>query len=138
MNDIVGVYKKASEQLQQVVSQTPQRLKQLHEAVQRADLEEQDLLHLAEFESFNAAEGYYITKQIQKVRKKRRRAKEEIEALKQINTVMNNNSKFEAHINGMCKSFKNREEKKKVYVARVRTDLNERFKRIDQKSGAVE
>lgn len=64
MQNIVDVYKNATEQLQQVVSQTPQRIKQLHEIVQRSDWEEQDLLHLAELDTFSASEGYKLAKQI--------------------------------------------------------------------------
>lgn len=134
MDNIVDVYRNATSQLQKVVEQTPQRIKQLHSVVQRTDLEEQDLLHLAEFETFNAAEGYYITQQIKKVRQKRRKAKEEIEALNSIRVLMNNNSKFDVHVNGLCKSIGIRSETTKTYKVRVRTDLIKRFERIEQRT----
>src|SRR5690606_10588129 len=122
--ETVEIYKSAVKQLQQVVSQTPQRIKKLHELIQRADWEEQDLLHLAELENFNAAEGYYITKQISQVRKRRRAYKDELTVLDELRKIANNNSKLEAHVNLLGKSInsdiKKKEERK--YNIRVRKD----------------
>lgn len=132
--DIVNTYKEATKQLQSVISQTPERVRKLHELVQRADWEEQDLLHLAELGKFNAAEGYYITKQISNVRKKRRKYKDELEALSELRKVINNNSKLEVHMNTLNKSLKSDEEKKnkRRYNIRVRQDLLQRFERINE------
>lgn len=130
--DIVNTYKEATQQLHKVISQTPERVKKLNELVQRADWEEQDLLHLAELGKFNAAEGYYITDQISKVRKKRRKYKDELEALNELRKVINNNSKLQAHMDTLSKSLKSDEEKKskRKYNIRVRQDLKQRFERI--------
>jgi len=132
MQNIVDVYKNATEQLQQVVSQTPQRIKQLHEIVQRSDWEEQDLLHLAELDTFSASEGYKLAKQIQKVRQRRRQAKDELEALNGIKAIMNNNSKFESHVAGIKKDMDTRAGRKKKYHVRVRTDLAKRFEKLNE------
>ena len=133
MQNLVEVYQKATSQLQQVVSQTPSQLKKLHEVVSRADLEIQDLLHLAEFENFNAAEGYYITSQLKKARLKRRRAKEQIEELQSISKVLNQNSKFEPHIAAIQKSIATTSsvKQKRTYTPRVRTDLSDRFNKCN-------
>lgn len=131
MENIVDVYKNATEQLQKVVSQTPQRIKKLNEMIQKADWEEQDILHLIELENFNAFQGYDMAEKLQKVRKKRRKYKDELEALSALNRVANNNSKLESHVNLLSKSLKEDEEKKekRKYNVRIRTDLSERFER---------
>lgn len=134
MQNLVDVYEKATAQLQTVVSQTPSRIKKLNEVVSKADLEIMDLLHLAELESFNAAEGYYIAQKIKKARLKRRAAKDEIDFLLDLKNLSNNNSKFEVHIQGMQKSIKNiRDSKsKRQYTPRVRSDLVERFNKCNK------
>lgn len=140
MENIVNVYKNATEQLHKVVSQTPQRIKKLNELIQKADEETQDLLHLAELETFNASEGYYITKQISNVRRKRRKYKDELDALLELRKIANNNSKLEAHVNLLSKSIKEEDQKKakRKYNVRVRTDLAKRFERIHAKEGKVQ
>lgn len=137
MDNIVETYKEATQQLHKVISQTPQRVKQLHDLVQRSDWEEQDLLHLAELGNFNAAEGYYITKQISNVRKKRRKYKDELEALSELRKVINNNSKLQVHMDTLSKSLKSDVEKKskRKYNIRVRKDLAQRFERIHEREG---
>lgn len=137
MTNIVDVYKNATEQLQQVVSQTPQRIKKLHELIQRADWEEQDILHLAEFENFNASQGYKIAEQIKKVRNKRRQYKDELEALTALQRVANNNSKPASHVSQLAKSLKEDDEKKakRKYHVRIRQDFAPRFERAQAKSG---
>lgn len=139
MESIVDIYKSATEQLQQVVSQTPQRIKKLNELIQRADWEEQDILHLAELENFNAFQGYSIAEQIKKVRNKRRKYKDELEALNSLHRVANNNSKLESHVSLLSKSIKEDHEKKekRKYNVRVRTDLTERFDRLHAKEGKL-
>ena len=135
--ETVEIYKSAVKQLQQVVSQTPQRIKKLHELIQRADWEEQDILHLVELESFNAFQGYDIAAKLQKVRRKRREYKDELEALIELRKAINNNSKLENHVSTLSKVIdddKKKKEKRK-YNVRVRTDLAKRFERIHAKEG---
>lgn len=129
MNDFVSVYQNATSQLKHVVTETPKRIKELEKIIKRCELETQDILHLAELESFNACQGFDIAKNIQKVRQKRRKAKDELQALSDLRAIMNNNSKFEAHVNGLDNSLKNLD-KPRIYNLRVRTDLSSRFERI--------
>ena len=133
LQNIVEVYQTATSQLRAVVEETPVRLKQLHEVVSKADMEVQDLLHLAELETFNAAEGYFIANQIKKAREKRRKAKDEIDMLQSISKVINQNSKFAPHVTGIQNSIKQIEtvKTKRTYTARVRTDLSERFNKCN-------
>lgn len=133
MQNLVEIYQSATEQLQKVVSQTPTQIKKLHEAVSRADLEIQDLLHLAEMENFNASQGYNLAIQLKKARLKRRNAKDEIDMLQSISKVINQNSKFEPHVSGIQKSIQsiNEVRGKRKYHARVRSDLIERFNKCN-------
>lgn len=134
MEDFVEVYKNATSQLQKAVAQTPQRIKKLNELISKSDLEEQDLLHLAEFENFNASQGYDITKKIKAVRTKRRKYKDELEILSELKKVANNNSKLEGHVNTLSKSLKDKSDKlsNRKYQVKVRTDLYNRFARIEE------
>lgn len=133
MQNLVDVYEKATAQLHTVVSQTPIQIKKLHDVVKNADLEIQDLLHLAELETFNAAEGYFIAQQIKKARLKRRKAKDEIDTLQSINKIINQNSKLEPHVAGIQNSIKQTTSQKsrRSYTARVRSDLTERFNKCN-------
>ncbi|WP_144509844.1 hypothetical protein [Bacillus sp. FJAT-22090] len=133
MQNLVEVYQKATQQLQQVVSQTPERIKVLNEIISRADLEVQDLLHLAELDTFNAAEGYHIANQIKKARVKRRQAKDEMDMLSSIKAIINQNSKLEPHVQGIQKSISTHvgQKSRRTYTARVRTDLMVRFNKCN-------
>ena len=137
MSNIVDDYRNATKKLQLAVSQTPQRIAELNKVIQRADWEEQDLLHLAELDNFNASEGYKIAKMIQKARLKRRDAKDELDELQGIKKIMNNNSKFEAHVNLLNKNTEDEDNKKakRKYNVRVRTDLSKRFEKISSIQG---
>ncbi|MEK4025295.1 hypothetical protein [Sporosarcina sp. FSL W7-1283] len=134
--DMVEVYRNATEQLQQVVSQTPQRIKKLQDLIQQTEWEQQDLLHLAELDVFSASQGYDIARQIKKVRLKRRAYKDELEALLELRKVCNNNSKLEAHVSQMDKKLKEDEQKKEKrgYHPRVRSDLQSTFQKIHNKA----
>jgi hypothetical protein len=129
MQNVVEVFQRATNGLADVIENLPVRIEELNKTVSKCDGELNDLQHLAELENFNASQGFYIAKQIQKASRKRRAAKDELEVLFGIRTIMNNNSKFDAHINGIKISMRDQERKRtaRTYKVRVRTDLNERF-----------
>jgi len=129
MQNVVQVFQKATNGLSEVIENLPKRMAELTKTVSKCDGELNDLQHLAELENFNASQGFYIAKQIQIASRKRRAAKDEIEVLNGIKTIMNNNSKFDAHINGLKISMRDQERKRtaRTYTVRVRTDLKDRF-----------
>jgi Mg2+ and Co2+ transporter CorA len=54
----------------------------IENAIQDADMQQQDLLHRLEFDTFNASEGYQLAKKLQEVRRLRRELKNDQELLK--------------------------------------------------------
>lgn len=127
--NVVEMFHKATESMSTVMENLPNRIDELNKLVSKCDGELNDLTHLAELENFNAAEGYFIAKQIQKATRKRRSAKDELDVLFAIKKIANNNSKFDAHVNGLkiCMRDQERTRNARTYSVRVRTDLRERF-----------
>lgn len=135
MVSVIEEFHNATLSIGRVVEGIPSRMKELNTLETRYNNEILDLEHLAEFETFNAAEGFYIAKQIQKARKKRRSTKDEIEVLMEIKKVANCNSKLDNHMKGLDKQISElikRQETRK-YSARVRTDLQSRFVKCESK-----
>lgn len=133
MQNVVDVFQKATNGLADVIENLPKRIDELNKTVSKCDGEINDLQHLAEWENFNASQGYNIAKQIQKASRKRRAAKDELETLFGIKGIINNNSKFDAHINGLKMTMRAQERKRtaRTYTIRVRTDLAERFSKCN-------
>lgn len=129
VQNVVEVFQRATNGLADVIENLPVRIEELNKAVSKCDGELNDLQHLAELENFNASQGFNIAKQIQKASRKRRAAKDELEVLFGIKAIINNNSKFDAHVNGIKTSMRDQERKRtaRTYTVRVRTDLKERF-----------
>jgi hypothetical protein len=69
----------------QILDGVTEEYDRLYKVVHDTDLETCDLLHKIELSNFNAAEGYYLSKQLQEVRQKRRDAKDELETLTLVN-----------------------------------------------------
>jgi hypothetical protein len=101
----------------------------LSEMLKAQDLEEQDLLHYIEFETFNACEGYLLANKIKEIRTKRREIKDEMESLaRAIPTVKDVNAdgmtrmvldRMDTRITkAIANQGKTNEGKEKVYVAR--------------------
>jgi len=132
---LIEKYTEAIESLGSVVQEVDKHLKNLDYKIEATDKESQDLLHLLEFENFNAAEGYYIAKQLQEARKKRRKYKDNKYLLSEIKKNMNFNSKFDKHVFGMRKAIKDIKttEVVRTYTPKQRTDLTQRFERIQLK-----
>ena len=71
----------------------------LVKALQEKDQEINDLLHKAEFEKLNAAEGYYLYKQLREARIARRKIKNDIDCLQ----LIKDNCNLEKLQNGLKK-----------------------------------
>ena len=97
----------------------------IYDGIGQADRETQDILHEMELTSFNASEGYALAKKLQEVRQRRRRLKNEKEALKDIKEF------YEHHKQLKIDLFKVLTKKKQTletqanrkYMPRVRDDL---------------
>jgi len=75
---------KYSEQLLEIYNNINSEVRRLCAEVNTADLYDLDMLHIIEKGGFNACEGYKFAKMIYDSRIKRRKAKNELETLKQL------------------------------------------------------
>lgn len=64
-------------QINAIFEQAENELKELSEQIRLIELEQQDLLHFIENESFNASRGYCLAKQLKDLRIKRHEIKNE-------------------------------------------------------------
>lgn len=93
--------------------------------IRKADQETQDILHEIELTRFNAYEGYELTKKLQEVRQRRRRLKNEKEALKDIKEFYDNNKKLEIDLFKVLSKTRSNISymENRVYVPKARNDL---------------
>lgn len=115
--------------LRDAIKDIPRRYDHNETMMNKLNSETQDLLHTAELTTFNACEGYRISKDIQKVRQERRRHKNENDLLIHLNDVI---KKMQPHLKELNKAIGNiRSEKqrheKRTYKCRVRKDLQNKF-----------
>jgi len=75
---------KYSEQLLEIYNNINSEVRRLCAEVNTADLYDLDMLHIIEKGGFNACEGYKLAKMIHENRVERRKAKNELETLKQL------------------------------------------------------
>ncbi|MCR4362083.1 hypothetical protein NUG13_12160 [Bacillus subtilis] len=103
---------KVLEELMIDLSQETQN--ELDKELQRMDVMIQDILHIIEFMSFNAVEGYKFAKMLQEIRKARRKIKNRMEERRQISNLINayKSSDFRSKLNS---SLKNVEKIKKLH-----------------------
>jgi hypothetical protein len=73
-----------TEQLLNTYDEIKEECERLNKELRKADLYEQDLLHIIENGGFNAYEGYRLAKMISDNRQKRRQIKNELEPLQQL------------------------------------------------------
>lgn len=72
-----------------------ERKKELKDAIDEADKRQTDLLHEIENNNFSASEGYCKAKELQELRRQRRKLKNEYAVLEPLYTYLNNNKKLE-------------------------------------------
>lgn len=107
----------------------PGRYQQLYEQVGSYDRETSDCLHDIEFDHFYRTGGHRKARYLQKIRKERRRAKEEMEQLCPIKDVIKKGSESEHFIQEIREALTKVNEvvelqKNRTYRPRVRDDLN--------------
>ena len=114
----------------------PKRLEELSNELSEVDLEISDVQHYIEFigndenTGFNAAEGFFLAKELQTLFKKRRKIKDETSIIESTFTrfscAIGGVKKVESLKQGVDKSI--RENTNKGYKPRIRVELFERIK----------
>lgn len=118
-------FEKTIGKLSKILDDLPKQIERLNKQVQLCDLEEQDVLHVLEFSSFNAQQGWKLAKDLQLTRKKRRELKDELDELLKIQTAVGNNRAMTSHVRSAkdILSYSKKLKKTRNYTLRVRKDL---------------
>lgn len=121
MNEII----QALQSVREVYAEFPKRLDSAQEELKKVDSEIQDILHVIELTSFDACKGFKWAKELQKLRKERRRLKDEIESLEPIKELISYQKPSEKNINKVLGDVRKIEtrHKNRGYSMRVRHDL---------------
>ena len=77
-------YEQALQAVRDIYVTYPKRIESNEEELKKIDQEIQDLLHVIELGTFDAAKGSQILKQLKKARQERRRVKNDLELLEPI------------------------------------------------------
>ena len=129
--------KSSVEQLADAISLLQKSSDQMFKDIERlnAELAEvngemQDIMHYAEFATFNASEGYNIAKELKNVREKRRKIKDELDVLTFIQQTVKERKQ---QINGLSSIVKGvnvakAKQENRIYKPRVRVEMFERLK----------
>lgn len=73
-----------TKELYKIYDEAKSSYEQTWKDIQKYDLMQEDILHLIEFNKFNACEGYMLSKRLQELRVLRRNAKNERQALQSL------------------------------------------------------
>ncbi|GAB6172010.1 hypothetical protein JCM15765_14880 [Paradesulfitobacterium aromaticivorans] len=86
----------------------------------------QDLLHEIELTKFDACRGYQLCKQLQQVRQRRRKLKDQMEINSHLRDFIDCNKQLKISLFKVLSSMKKTEEyqSQRIYTPRVRTDLS--------------
>jgi Na+/phosphate symporter len=123
----MGEIEQALQSVRDVFVNFPKKIEEHQEALKKIDQEITDIEHAIEIHSFNASKGYYLAKELQKARLRRRAIKDEIELLGPIKEFLSYAKPTEKVINKTIKDLKGITELHKIrlYKMRVREDLQE-------------
>ncbi|MEK5065920.1 hypothetical protein [Cytobacillus sp. FSL R5-0596] len=123
MNEVI----QSLQSMREVYAEFPKRLDGAQEELKKVDSEIQDILHVIELTNFDACKGYKWAKELQKLRKERRRLKDEIESLEPIKELLSYQKPSEKNINKILGDVRKIEtrHKNRGYSMRVRHDLQE-------------
>lgn len=96
-----------------------------YDNVKVKEAETQDLLHEIELSNFNASQGCILAKELQKVRRERRKMKDENELLFYLYDMVKKNPGFKNTLINVHKNIKKKERdiNERYYKAKVREDL---------------
>ncbi|NMH68577.1 hypothetical protein HF072_07255 [Bacillus sp. RO3] len=113
----------------------PNRIQKLEQDLKKADMEIMDLMHVIEFKSLNAFEGFKLCKQVQEARRRRRAIKDELDFFEPIKSLLSTAGKpSDHHINKTIGSVRKIEmhHKTRTYKMRVRKDLQKLIKEVNE------
>lgn len=127
MMDIFENIGKSFESFRNMVKEIPDKYNQNEKDIERLQQETQDLLHLLEFTPISARDGYKISKQLQEIRRERRKLKDENRLLEPLAPLM---KRYRNELGNMDKVLdkvqkRSKQQDMRVYKCRVRTDLQE-------------
>lgn len=94
----------------------------ISEEMSKVDQMEQDLLHMIEFHTFNASEGYSLAKMLQEVRQQRRVIKNRHEERRKAKEFLANNykSKFKAPLTNAVRNFETLDDRQSARKYKLR------------------
>lgn len=125
---------KATKLLQDSLNSIPVQIERLQKELMLCDQESSDLLHLIEFSSFHASEGYKLCRDLQITRQRRRTIKNELETLNQIKNKLVTHRPMEHQTQAIEKVINRRKAiiENSTYTPKVRSDLVERFNKCNK------
>lgn len=137
--ELLGRLEGSLSELEKMIHKIPKHIETLEKQIKICDDETQDILHLMELSSFNAQEGWKLSKDLQMTRQARRNAKNELEGLRKIQERFNNRSQMNIHVESANRDLNNYTVKlsKRKYAPRVRLDFEEKFNQISAKKKDV-
>ncbi|WP_447579908.1 hypothetical protein [Acinetobacter baumannii] len=117
----------ALQSVREVYVNFPKRLTGAQEELKKVESEIQDVLHVIELTHFNACEGYKWAKELQRLRKERRRLKDEIDMLEPIKEFLAYGKATEKNINKTIGDVRgiNTRQNNRTYHMRIRKDWQE-------------
>lgn len=113
--------------LRTIIMETPKTYENNKLAIEMCEKEIIDIEHVIELTSFHAARGYALAKEIQEVRIRRRKLKDQNELLAPLVEVVNRMKSFHNDMNkaiGDIRRIKQKQENRS-YKMRIREDLQE-------------
>jgi hypothetical protein len=123
---LVTEFEKHLLSVREVFVNFPNRIQKLEQDLKKVDMEIQDLVHVIEFKSINAFEGFKLCKEVQEARRRRRAIKDELDFFEPIKSLLSTAGKpTDHHINKTIGSVRKIEmhHKSRTYKMRVRKDL---------------
>lgn len=123
----------ATKVLQESLKNIPLQIGRIQKELQLCDQESSDLLHLIEFSSFHASEGYKLCRDLQITRQKRRKLKNELVTLEQIHEQLGVHRPMSHQTEAIEKVINKRKRTiaNSKYTPKVRSDLIERFNKCN-------
>lgn len=122
-------------ELDSLMSNIPARVLSLEKELQVCHEETQDLLHVMEMTKFHASEGYNLANEMKKIRNRRRKIKDELEALEKLQESSKKHRPMIHQISAMTKIIGEQKKKKKTrrYYLRVRKEFAEKLEKTYEK-----
>ncbi|WP_162632643.1 hypothetical protein [Paraliobacillus zengyii] len=125
MDDLFTDVEQTAVMIRNAVRDVPDRMNENKRELDLINQEIQDLLHVIEFSSFNASDGYRLSKELKIAREKRRKLKNDLELLEPLTTVLKKFRNNLQEVNKVVGDIRKAKalQQSRVYKCRVREDL---------------